>query len=71
MMLEREKKSGKVATPCCAHPITSLDKHTEPGIDIFIGGPLNGIKFGEPFEIRVMEWQKWLREAGQEILLYR
>ena len=68
MLLECEEKSGKIATPCCAHPITGLGEDTEPRGGTFRGVPIRDIQFSEPFEIRVMEWQKWLREAGQEIL---
>ena len=67
MLLEREKQSGEVATPCCAHPVTSLGKDTEPR-NGNCSAHSKEIQFGELFEVRVMEWQKWLREAGQEIL---
>ena len=61
MLFECEEKSGEVATPCCAHPITSLGKDTEPRIGFCAksrssntqsdGLRFSDIQFSERFDI--------------------
>ena len=63
MASECEQKSGKVATPCCTHPITSLGEDVFHIVAVYIG-----IHFSKLFDFCVMEWQKWRRKADQEIL---